>query len=167
MGGGTGFLPAVLTAAVNLILGFAGKVYLGSDGRLLRKIERNAELLSKLPDSAKPHMEALILDQLQQHSYRQKQRAERHIDAAAVCTMVFLALVTVGIGWGLAYLAVNYGWGWWIPFGLVMAFGLLLMLSGVGSIFYFGDEPPRLTQKREKAARKALDLEARQAGIGP
>ena len=138
----------MLTGAVNLLAAFAGKIYLGSDARLVRKIERDAALLQTLPEAAKPIMEDLIKYEVEQHCDRRKLRADRHIDSSAVAAMVFIAVVTAGVGWGFADLAVTFGWGWWIPFGVVTGFGLLLMLSGARQLFYYGEK------RRGKRANK-------------
>lgn len=35
---------------------------------------------------------------------------------------------------------MKYAWGWWIPFGIVTLFGLLLILVGIGQLFVYADE---------------------------
>ncbi|KLO38479.1 hypothetical protein [Mycobacterium haemophilum] len=141
MGDGTG-LFALLTAGVNLLAALASRIYLSSDARLLRKIGRDAALLKELPEAAQPVMEDLIKYEVEQHSDRRKQRAVRHIYPGAVLGMIFIAGLTFALSWGLAYLAVNYGWWWWVPFGALTGSGLLLMVATGGQIFYYGDKPP-------------------------
>ena len=138
--GGTGGWIAVVTAVTQVFAALAGKVYLGSDARLLRKIERDAELFEKLPPDAREILEILLRFEVGQHATRRMRQASRQISWASVAAIVFVAAVTVLVCWGLAYLAVTFGWGWWLPFGGVALFGLLLSLTGAGQLFKYPDD---------------------------
>lgn len=145
---------ALVTAISQVFAAITGKVYLGSDSRLLRKIERDASLLAKLPAEAKGVIESLLIYEVNQHALRRMRRAARKLDGSALFTIVLIAAVTAGIDWFLAYLAIKYGWGWWIAFGVVTLFGLLLSLAGYGQLYKYpdeddesaGDEPPTAQQ---------------------
>lgn len=140
MGGTTGLLAAAANMIVSVLTLFAGTIFSTSDTRLVRKIERDAALLKELPETAKAVMEDLIAYEVQQHSDRRKQRAIRRVNKGTVAALVFIAVVTASIGGGLAFLAVDHGWGWWVPFGIVTGFGFLLMAVGAGQIFTYGDQ---------------------------
>lgn len=143
MGGATGLIAAGANVIVSVLTLFAGTIFSTSDTRLVRKIERDAALLKELPDAAKAVMEDLIAYEVQQHSDRRKQRAIRRVNKGAVAALIFIGVVTTPIAGGLAYLAVGHGWGWWMPFGLVTGFGLMLIAVGAGQIFYYGDQPAK------------------------
>jgi hypothetical protein len=139
MGGGEGWI-ALVTAISQVFAGIAGKVYLSSDGRLMRKIERDADILEKLPPPAKALMENLLVWEVSQHGLRRMRRASRKISWSALFAILFVAGITAGIDWALAFLAITYGWGWWIPFGIVTLFGLLLSVTGIGQLFVYPDD---------------------------
>lgn len=141
MSGTTGLLGAAANIIASLLTLFASSIFSTSDTRLVRKIERDAALLKELPDAARAVMEDLITYEVQQHSDRRKQRAIRRVNKGTVGALVFIALVTAPIGGCLAYLAVAHGWGWWIPFGIVTGFGVLLMAVGANQIFSYNDQP--------------------------
>jgi len=138
--GGSGGWIAFVTAVCQLLAGVAGKVYLSSDSRLLRKIERDVELVDRLPAQAKDVMERLLYYEVSQHALRRMRMATRKVSGAAVFALIFVAGVTALIDWLFAYLAITYGWGWWIPFGIVTLFGLLLSTTGIGQLFVYPDE---------------------------
>jgi hypothetical protein len=126
---------ALVSAISQLLAAGVGNVYLSSDSRLLRKIERDAALLAKLPADAKGVMETLLFYEVNRHALRRMQRASRTIDKSALATIIFIAALTALIDWGLATLAINYGWGWWIPFAAITLFGLLLSLAGYWQLY--------------------------------
>ncbi|ORV41887.1 hypothetical protein AWC00_13980 [Mycobacterium conspicuum] len=140
---------------VSLVTLFASSIFSTSDTRLVRKIERDSAILKELPETAKPVMEDLIRYEVQQHSDRRKQRAVRHINPVAVAGMIIIAGITFALGWGLAYLAVKHGWFWWIPFGALTGFGLLLMASGGRTVVYYGDEAPGRPSKQRQPSPPA------------
>ncbi|AFJ33953.1 MULTISPECIES: hypothetical protein [Mycobacterium] len=131
---------ALVTAISQLLAGVAGKVYLSSDARLLRKIERDANLFEKLPPRAKDLMEDLLTWEVGQHGLRRMRRASRKISGSTAAAIIIVAILTALIDWPLAYWAMKYAWGWWIPFGIVTLFGLLLILVGIGQLFVYPDE---------------------------
>jgi hypothetical protein len=153
--GGTGGWIAVVTAVTQVIAALAGKVYLGSDARLLRKIERDAALAEKLPPDARQVMDILLQFEVGQHASRRMRQASRQISWASIAAIVIVAAVTVLVCWGLAYLAVTFGWGWWIPFGGVALFGLLLSLSGAGQLFKYPDDDAPASDDPEAASGSA------------
>jgi hypothetical protein len=143
---------ALVTAISQLFAGVAGKVYLSSDARLLRKIERDANILEKLPPRAKELMEDLLVWEVGQHGLRRMRRASRKISWSTAAAIVFVGLLTAAIDWPLAYCAIKYGWGWWLPFGVVTLFGLLLILVGaVGQLFDYPDENSEVGEAVEPA----------------
>ncbi len=107
------------------------------------KIERDADLLEKLPEGAKGLMEQLLVYEVGQHGLRHMRRASRKISWSTLFAIIFVAVLTAVIDWLLAYLALTYGWGWWLPFGIVTLFGLMLSLSGIGQLFVYPDDSDR------------------------
>lgn len=138
--GGTGGWIAVVTAITQVFAALAGKVYLGSDARLMRKLERDAALAEKLPPEARQVMDILLHFEAGQHAMRRMRQASRQVSWSSVVAMVLIAGLTALLCWGIAALAVSYGWGWWIPFAGVALFGLLLSLTGLGQLFTYPDE---------------------------
>lgn len=138
--GGTGGWIALVTALSQLLAGVAGKVYLSSDSRLIRKIERDAAIVEKLPAEAREVMERLLYFEVSEHALRRMRRAAREISWSALVAILFVAGVTALIDWLFAFLAINYGWGWWIPFVIVTLFGLMLSVTGIGQLFKYPDE---------------------------
>jgi hypothetical protein len=132
---------ALVTAIGQILAGVAGKVYLSSDARLLRKIERDVALFEKLPAEAKAVMAELLQYEVGQHTLRRMRVVSRRVSRPAAAAMLVIAVATAALDWPLAYWAITYGWGWWIPFGVVTLFGLLLtVVGGVGQLFVYPDE---------------------------
>jgi fatty acid desaturase len=155
--GGTGGWIALVTAVGQLLAGVAGKVYLSSDSRLIRKIERDAAIVEHLPADAKQVMERLLYYEVSQHALRRMRRAARTVSGSTAFALVFIAGITAAIDWLFAFLAITYGWGWWIPFGIVSLFGLLLSTVGIGQLFEYPNENPDEIDEGEAAGRATVE----------
>jgi hypothetical protein len=138
----TGILAAGANLLANALVLFGGTLLAGSDTRLLRKIERDVALLKDLPEAAKPVMGDLITYEIQRHADRRRRRSVRHVDSGNAWGIGISVVVSTLGCWGLAYLAMGHGWGWWIPFGVLAALGLLAVLGCADELFYYGDKPP-------------------------
>ena len=105
----------VLVFAAGILVGTAIQTAVAQTPRPNLRLNHVGISVKDLPEAVKPSMEDLILYEVQQHSERRKLRADRHISGSAVAAMIFVAAVTGGIGWGLAYLAVTFGWAGGFP----------------------------------------------------
>ncbi|WP_423488471.1 hypothetical protein [Mycobacteroides sp. PCS013] len=139
MSDGSGWY-ALAGVGVQVLASLVGKVYLGSDSRLIRKVEKEAALADVLTGDAKTVIEQLIEFDVHQLALQRIKRASRKISWSSVTAIVFVALITAGIGWGLAYLALNHGWYWWILFTITTFFGIALAVAGAGQLFEYDDE---------------------------
>lgn len=131
---------ALVGVGVQVLASLVGKVYLGSDSRLIRKVEKEAALADVLTGNSKTVVEQLIEFDVHQLALQRIKRASRKISWSSVAAIVLIALITAGIGWGLAYLAINYGWYWWILFAITTFFGIALAIAGAGQLFEYDDE---------------------------
>lgn len=138
MGSNAGWIGAIISGGFNLFGLLAGNVYLTSDARRFRKIERDLSIFDRLPADAKNHLEQLLNFEVAEYSTNRARRARRQFRKTALPTLIFVLVVTAAVGWGLARLAISYGWGWWIPFGIWTSFGLLLGSAGLGQLY---DDP--------------------------
>jgi hypothetical protein len=130
----------LVTAFGQLFAGIAGKVYLTSDARLLRKIERDANLAEKLPEPAKNVLADLLFTEVSLHALRRTRRTQRKIDWETVGGALLLTGLSAALDWLFAFLAIRHGWGWWIAFGIVSLNGLLFIIVTLGEIFTYPDE---------------------------
>lgn len=135
MGGG---LWPVFLGALPSLVGVLSKLYLeGSDARITRRIEKDTALLEAVPKDCKPDLHALICDEVQTHI----KRRQRRVDWSAIVALVFVATVTGGVCWLLAYLALNFSGWFWFAFVPAAVFGVALFTTGLFRIFiYPGDE---------------------------
>lgn len=136
-----GWVTLVLTS-IPPLAGVAAKIYLGSsDGRIVRKIEKDIALHDIAPERSKEVLEQLIYAETITHAQRRLNTAVRKVNWP-VAFWIFVGVVVTGFaGWGLAYAAVTYWWPIWIPCALVGFFGVLWIIAGAGQLFkYPADE---------------------------
>ena len=130
-------LITVLTAVGPPALAIAGKIVLANrEPTQLKRMKRHAELVENLPPGAQTHMERLLAAEAENYADDQIFRMKRKLDGGTLAALIFVGVLTAGvIVLGFA-LAASFS-APWIHFvtGTIAAFGLLLMLVGLGQIW--------------------------------
>jgi siroheme synthase (precorrin-2 oxidase/ferrochelatase) len=122
----------------------------GFHTRVTRRIARDSELYGVVPDSSKPKLEDLIAEEVSLHIKRRK----RKVDWSSVATLVMVAAITGGLGYALAWAALEYSWLIWFIFAPVTLFGFLLSVAGSLQLFIYpnddGTYPVRQRRSRSR-----------------